>query len=55
VLQAGRVVECGTHAELARREGGVYRTLLETEAAPGGLAPSAGGGGEADRRAGGVR
>lgn len=55
VLQAGRAVECGTHAELARREGGVYRTLLETEAAPGGLAPSAGGGGEADRRAGGVR
>jgi ATP-binding cassette subfamily B protein len=31
VFEHGRIVEDGTHAELARRPNGVYRHLLETQ------------------------
>ena len=35
VIDAGRVVEAGTHAELLAREGGKYRTLVELQFAAG--------------------
>jgi ABC-type multidrug transport system fused ATPase/permease subunit len=34
VLEAGRIVEQGSHAELLAREGGVYRRLVEAEEGP---------------------
>jgi ABC-type multidrug transport system fused ATPase/permease subunit len=34
VLEGGRILEQGSHAELAARAGGVYRRLLESEAPP---------------------
>ena len=33
VLAGGRLVECGSHAELMRRRGGVYATLVHTQLA----------------------
>lgn len=39
VFEAGRIVEDGTHADLARRTHGVYRRLLETQSE--GLLPGA--------------
>jgi len=35
VFDHGRIVEDGTHEELARRPGGVYRHLLETQLGSG--------------------
>jgi ATP-binding cassette subfamily B protein len=31
VMKDGRLAECGTHAELLEREGGIYRRLYELQ------------------------